>query len=102
MEKIYRILGKRGRITIPYALRMQMGFRNNDLVSFERDGDTVLVKREKICDSCADDEPEVKNDVNVPLLREFLDALPKEAQKAAFGFLMLRLTGKLPTEQAAK
>ena len=34
MDKIYRILGKRGRITIPYALRMLMGFHPNDLVSF--------------------------------------------------------------------
>ena len=28
MDKIYRILGKRGRITIPYALRMLMGFHD--------------------------------------------------------------------------
>ena len=52
MDKIYRILGKRGRITIPYALRMLMGFHPNDLVSFTRNGDEVIVKREKICDNC--------------------------------------------------
>ena len=46
MEKIYRFIGKRGRITIPYELRMQMGFRRNDLVSFTREGNAVVVKRE--------------------------------------------------------
>ena len=39
MEPIYRILGKRGRTTIPYSLRMALGFRPNDLVSFRREGD---------------------------------------------------------------
>lgn len=34
MAKIYRILGKRGNTTIPYALRVFLGFRPNDLLSF--------------------------------------------------------------------
>jgi bifunctional DNA-binding transcriptional regulator/antitoxin component of YhaV-PrlF toxin-antitoxin module len=51
-EKIYKILGKRGRITIPWEIRNALGFVYNDVVSFETSGDTVLVKREKICDGC--------------------------------------------------
>lgn len=51
-KTIYKILGKRGRITIPYEIRRELGFAYNDVVSFEMDDRTVLVKREKICDGC--------------------------------------------------
>ena len=34
MNKIYRILGKRGRITIPYEMRQRVGFGYNDVLSF--------------------------------------------------------------------
>ncbi len=51
---IYRVMGKRGRITIPYEFRQQVGFGYNDVLSFTRqDDNTVLVKREKICDNCS-------------------------------------------------
>ena len=46
--KINKILGKRGRITIPYEIRLKMGFKYNDVVSFEeQDNNTVssAVKR---------------------------------------------------------
>lgn len=39
MAKIYRILGKRGNTTIPYALRVFLGFRPNDLLSFRAESD---------------------------------------------------------------
>ena len=49
MSKMYRILGKRGRITIPYEIRQRVGFAYNDVLSFEEseDGKAVLVKRER-------------------------------------------------------
>lgn len=31
MTKLYRILGKRGRITIPYEIRKRVGFSYNDI-----------------------------------------------------------------------
>ena len=53
MIKLYRILGKRGRITIPYEMRRRVGFSYNDVLSFtEQDDRTVVVRREKICDNC--------------------------------------------------
>lgn len=53
MSKLYRILGKRGRITIPYEIRRRVGFQYNDVLSFtEQDDRTVVVRREKICDNC--------------------------------------------------
>ena len=52
MNKTYKILGKRGRITIPFEIRQKLGFVYNDVISFEETGkNTVIVKREKICDS---------------------------------------------------
>ena len=35
MIKMFKILGKRGRITIPYEIRQKVGFAYNDLLSFE-------------------------------------------------------------------
>lgn len=49
MTKLYRILGKRGRITIPYEIRKRVGFSYNDILSFaEQDDRTVIVRREKL------------------------------------------------------
>lgn len=91
MDKIYRILGKRGRITIPYALRMLMGFHPNDLVSFRREGEEVIVKREKICDNCGTPEkPEAATSTEA--LKEFLSSLPAEAQKDALVYLISKTT----------
>ena len=88
MEKIYRFIGKRGRITIPYELRMQMGFRRNDLVSFTREGNAVVVKREKICDNCIDRDAErVDEAISEASLHNFLSSLPLEAQKSALLYL---------------
>lgn len=48
MKKMYRVLGKRGRITIPYEIRQSVGFSCDDVISFEQqDQDTVLVRRKK-------------------------------------------------------
>ena len=53
MTKLYRILGKRGRITIPYEIRKRVGFSYNDILSFaEQDDRTVIVWREKLCNDC--------------------------------------------------
>ena len=49
MTKMFRILGKRGRITIPYDIRQHVGFCQNDVLSFTEspDGSAVIVRREK-------------------------------------------------------
>lgn len=91
MDKIYRILGKRGRITIPYALRMLMGFHPNDLVSFTRNGDEVIVRREKICDNCGTPELFEAN-TSSEALKEFLSSLPVEVQKDALMYLISKTT----------
>ena len=84
MERINKILGKHGRITIPWEIRQEMGFAYNDVVSFEKRGDKVIVRREKLCNNCsvasvAKPEPEPKE---VSLL-ELLDSLSPSEQRAA-------------------
>ena len=33
--KLYRVLGREGKITIPHAMRQHIGFGESDIVSFE-------------------------------------------------------------------
>lgn len=89
MNKIYRTLGKRGRTTIPYVIRVKLGLRHNDLLSFEEDGDTVIVRREKVCDECndfLDDIDEMGEDNNV--LFDFVDDLSDKERMTLFFYLL--------------
>lgn len=94
MNKLYRILGKRGRITIPYEIRQRVGFAYNDVLSFTEtaDGKSVVVKREKICDNCKGVQPAVRND-EVTLF-DFLNGLSAEQQRAALLHLSVKLAEK--------
>ena len=89
MAKLLRILGKRGRITIPYEIRQKLGFAYNDVLSFTEgsDGRTVIVRRERICD-CEKAKPTKKDD-EVTLL-DFLNGLSPEQQRAALVHLSVR------------
>lgn len=86
MAKTLKILGKRGRVTIPFEIRQRLGFKYNDILSFEdNDVDTVTVKREVLCNHCSDDlfeEPIDKSDDEETLLA-FLDSLTLTEQRAA-------------------
>lgn len=83
--KILRILGKKGRITIPFEIRKEVGFKYNDVLSFvQADSNTVIIRRERICDeSCP-----MYNEYNQPTkasstLAEYLDGLTAEEQRTA-------------------
>ena len=53
-EKTLRILGKRGRVTIPQEVRDAIGMARGDVVSFAVvSDDTAIIKRERICDLCS-------------------------------------------------
>jgi AbrB family looped-hinge helix DNA binding protein len=85
--KIYRVLGKKGRITIPYEIRQRIGFRYNDVLSFiQQDDGSVLVRREKICDNCKYLEEDFEENIT---LEDFLDSLSEEEQKDALLHLSL-------------
>lgn len=80
--KLFRILGKRGRITIPFEIRQRIGFGYNDVLSFTEnsDGSSVTVKKEKICDNCSQRHTEKDDEVT---LYDFLNGLSAEQQRAA-------------------
>lgn len=88
--QLLRILGKRGRITIPYEIRQHVGFQYNDVLSFTEtaDGRSVIVKREKICNNCKGTQSAVKND-DITLL-DFLNGLSSEQQRAALVHLSVK------------
>lgn len=52
MNKIVRVLGKKGRITIPYEIRIALNIRAGDILNFEIEGNTVTVTKEKLCNNC--------------------------------------------------
>ena len=91
MDQFYRLLGNRGRTTIPYSLRMKMGFRSNDLLSFRQDGDTIVIRKEKVCDNCGQgDDRELLTASKE--LQYFVASLPVEAQQELFLQLSIHLT----------
>ncbi len=91
MMKMFRILGKRGRVTIPFEIRQHVGFTYNDILSFTEaeDGRTVIVRREKLCGSAGNSEQKPQREDSITLM-DFLNSLPDEQQKAAFAHLKLR------------
>ena len=93
-KKVLRILGKRGRTTIPYEIRKRVGFAYNDVLSFTEgpDGKSVIVKREKVCDNCkAKKDKEASESIT---LFDFLNGLSEEQQCAA----LFHLTNKWNTK----
>ena len=52
MNKIYRVLGEKGRITIPFELRENLNVKSNDILSFSADENQIIITKEKICDNC--------------------------------------------------
>ena len=97
MNKLYRVLGKRGRITIPYEIRRRVGFASNDVLSFtEQDDHTVVVRREKLCDNCKETKPAAKKQANGVTLLQFLDGLSADEQRAA----LIHLSVKWAEQQA--
>ncbi|MCR4682220.1 MAG: AbrB/MazE/SpoVT family DNA-binding domain-containing protein [Clostridiales bacterium] len=94
MERTLKILGKRGRTTIPFEIRQRLGFRQNDILSFEDNGvDTVTVKRETLCSCprCGDTGKEaVDRPEDEVTLLEFLDSLSLTEQRAALIHLSVK------------
>ena len=113
MKKIYRILGQRGRITIPYAIRVKLGFNADDVLSFKesKDGKSVIICREKICDgcqsqtSCATKPKKGKLRVDAAedkiTLYDFLNGLSPEQQRAALVHLSVKWAASQAGERNA-
>ena len=87
MTKMIKVLGKEGRITIPFEIRIKMRIAYNDILSFEqKDEDTIIIRREKLCTNCCDKAPtarettllDVINSLNLTEQREVLRYLAKK------------------------
>lgn len=95
--KIVRIMGKKGRITIPQEIRSQIKINKGDIISFEKAGsNTIIVRKEKLCTNCVgtkndkeqapDKKTEKSSTQNVTLL-DFLNRMKISEQKVIYKYL---------------
>ena len=95
--KLYRVLGREGKITIPHVMRQHIGFRDSDIVSFELvSRDAVLVRRESLLNRDG-----IPIDADMPSLKDFLESLTEKEQYAALvhlSVLWAEHNGKNPRE----
>ena len=99
--KLYRILGRRGRITIPHEICTRVGYAYNDVLSITEaeDGRSIIIKRELLCDDCKgtrnQKNTEAKeNEKDGITLLEFLNGLNEAEQHAALVHLSVKLAEK--------
>lgn len=86
-KKIVRILGKRGRITIPYEIRIRNKIGYNDILSFEeKDRNTIIIRKEKLCGGHT---AECLKDENGISIKDFIDGLSPAQQHEATVYLNL-------------
>lgn len=105
--KLLRILGKRGRITIPYEIRQRVGFAYNDVLSFTEsaDGRSVIVRREKLCDNCqsktvqpvADDRAMLLELLRSRILDHYNSMVTSVQNHSKVPSFMAKSKGKAPT-----
>ena len=95
MSKMYKILGKRGRITIPYEIRERVGFSVNDVLSFteSEDGKSIVIKLEKICDDCNQNN-DLKINSSQETVIDYLDNLSQDNQIKALIHLSVKWAEK--------
>ncbi len=101
--KVYKILGRRGRITIPQKIREKIGFGSGDIVSFDEleDGQSILIRKEIVCDGCSDlddaddfDDGNLDDDIggdDMSFITDILDGLSPEKQREALVHLSMRI-----------
>lgn len=90
---ILRILGKKGRTTIPFLFRRILGMSHNTILSYTLDGDRIIVKGEKICDNCIAGKAETVE------LIEYISALSAEEKYHALALLSKTIVREHGAEQ---
>lgn len=87
LNKVYKLIGKRGRTTVPFDIRMKMRLGYNSLVSYElKDEDTLILRKEKICDGCR--EPNIKETT----ILDVVNSLSDTEKKALYRYLSIRMS----------
>ena len=86
MSKIYRLIGKEGRTTIPFDIRLKMRIGYNSLLSYEmKDENTIILRREKVCDHCSD------HGIKEGSILDVVNSLSETEQKALHRYLSAKL-----------
>ena len=88
--KTYRVLGQEGRTTIPLSIRMRLGLRCGDVLSFDEENGTVIVRKEKLCDRCKD-RPESQR---LPL-SALADSLSQDERRVLLTCLIAKFSEEL-------
>lgn len=90
MMKITRMLGKEGRTTIPFALRLKLDFRNKDVIVFEEtdDENVILIRRVPFCTECCESAKSAEEEI----LEEFVGMLTPQQKIKAYQLLRGELT----------
>lgn len=88
--KTYRVLGQKGRTTIPLSIRMRLGLRCGDVLSFEEENDIVTVRKEKICDHCKDGVEQSKLSLSA-----LADSLSQDERRALLTCLIAKFSEEL-------
>ena len=89
MNSRYKFPDCKGRITIPFGVRVRMNIDENTLFSIEeKDKDTIVLHREKICDGCGN-TTKVSKEAS---LFDVINSLGDSEQKAVFRYLAKKLT----------
>lgn len=79
-----RYLPQDCRITIPPIIRERLKLHPGDLLSFTLDGDTICIRRERLCDNCTAAEKTVDLDA-------FFESLNPEQQQRLVSHLARKL-----------
>jgi hypothetical protein len=66
---------------------MDMGFSAGDVVSFEGDGNSITVRKERLCDDCKSAQNQCRDEKT---LLELLDELSASEQRAALIHLSVK------------
>lgn len=88
--KTYRVLGQKGRTTIPLSIRMRLGLRCGDVLSFEEENGTVTVRKEKLCDRCKD-----KSEPQGVSLSALADSLSQDERRVLLACLIAKFSEEL-------
>lgn len=85
MYTLRKILGKRGRTTIPYEFRQILDMRAQDVITFSINDDKncVVITKEKICDECIKN---IKQPKVVPV-GDFFKNMSKDEKVAVIAML---------------
>ena len=94
MNVKYRFIDRKGRITIPYALRVKHGITQNTLFCVkENDDGTLTLRQQKFTDAskCADCQVVEKE----TSLLDIINSLKPTEQKAVFRYLAHKLADEV-------